>query len=175
MRTRRCPGDAHRRHRPRPPRRPRPSSTPAPPTHRSGCIPDGLGRRRFAGGLAASRPALASRGWWLATRHAGSGSGRSPAGGWRCPSLLYPLSALQVWVLGRRAASVHPLTALLFPIAVGAFVVIFVRSLFAVVFGRQVDLEGPHRRRPLTAACWPLGCHTLVRPECDRTALLHLV
>ena len=66
----------------------------------------------------------------------------SLAGGWLVSPLLYPLSALQVWVLGRRAASVHPLTALLFPIAVGAFVVIFVRSLFAVVFGRQVTWKG---------------------------------
>ncbi|WP_394932916.1 glycosyltransferase [uncultured Ilumatobacter sp.] len=66
----------------------------------------------------------------------------SLAGGWLASPLLYPLSALQVWVLGRRAASVHPLTALLFPIAVAAFVVIFVRSLFAVVFGRQVAWKG---------------------------------
>jgi 4,4'-diaponeurosporenoate glycosyltransferase len=66
----------------------------------------------------------------------------SLAGGWLASPLLYPLSALQVWVLGRRAASVHPLTALLFPIAVAAFVVIFARSLFAVVFGRQVAWKG---------------------------------
>lgn len=66
----------------------------------------------------------------------------SLAGGWLASPLLYPLSALQVWVLSRRAASVHPVTALLFPIAVAAFVVIFVRSLFAVVFGRQVAWKG---------------------------------
>jgi 4,4'-diaponeurosporenoate glycosyltransferase len=66
----------------------------------------------------------------------------SLAGGWLASPLLYPLSALQVWVLGRRAASVHPVTALLFPLAVAAFVVIFVRSLFAVVFGRHVAWKG---------------------------------
>jgi 4,4'-diaponeurosporenoate glycosyltransferase len=66
----------------------------------------------------------------------------SLAGGWLTSPLLYPLSALQVWVLGRRAASVHPVTALLFPIAVAVFVVIFVRSLVAVIFGRQVAWKG---------------------------------
>ena len=62
----------------------------------------------------------------------------SLAGGWLAEPLVYPLSALQFWVLGRRAGAMHPLTALLYPLAVAVFVWIFVRSLFAIVFRRQV-------------------------------------
>jgi 4,4'-diaponeurosporenoate glycosyltransferase len=62
----------------------------------------------------------------------------SLAGGWLAEPLVYPLSAVQFWVLGRRAGSMHPLTALLYPLAVAVFVVIFVRSLFALVFRRDV-------------------------------------
>jgi len=62
----------------------------------------------------------------------------SLAGGWIAQPLVYPLSAVQFWVLGRRAGSMHPLTALLYPLAVAVFVVIFLRSLFAVVFRRDV-------------------------------------
>jgi len=62
----------------------------------------------------------------------------SLAGGWLAEPIVYPLSALQFWVLGRRAGSMHPLTAVLFPLAVAVFVVIFLRSLFAMVFRRDV-------------------------------------
>ena len=62
----------------------------------------------------------------------------SLAGGWVATPIVYPLSALQLWVLGRRAGSIHPLTALLFPLAVAAFAVVFVRSLVAVVLRRPV-------------------------------------
>ena len=62
----------------------------------------------------------------------------SLAGGWLAEPLVYPLSALQFWVLGRRAGSMHPLTAALYPLAVGIFVVIFLRSLVAMVFRRDV-------------------------------------
>ena len=62
----------------------------------------------------------------------------SLAGGWLAEPLVYPLSALQFWVLGRRAGSMHPLTALLYPLAVAVFAVIFLRSLFALVFRRDV-------------------------------------
>jgi hypothetical protein len=58
--------------------------------------------------------------------------------------IVYPLSALQVWVLGRRAASIHPLTALLYPLAVVAFTVIFLRSLIALILGRGVEWKGRH-------------------------------
>ena len=62
----------------------------------------------------------------------------SLAGGWIAEPLVYPLSAVQFWVLGRRAGSMHPLTALLYPLAVVVFVWIFLRSLFAMVFRRDV-------------------------------------
>ncbi len=62
----------------------------------------------------------------------------SLAGGWLAEPLVYPLSALQFWVLGRRAGSIHPVTALLFPLAVAVFAWIFLRSLFAIVFRREV-------------------------------------
>jgi 4,4'-diaponeurosporenoate glycosyltransferase len=62
----------------------------------------------------------------------------SLAGGWLVEPLVYPLSAVQFWVLGRRAGSVHPITALLYPLAVVVFAVIFVRSLFAMVLRRNV-------------------------------------
>lgn len=62
----------------------------------------------------------------------------SLAGGWIAEPLVYPLSAVQFWVLGRRAGSMHPVTALLYPLAVVVFVWIFLRSLFAMVFRREV-------------------------------------
>lgn len=66
----------------------------------------------------------------------------SLAGGWLTIPIVYPLSAVQVFVLGRRAGSIHPLTALLYPVAVLAFVVIFLRSLFALVTRRKVAWKG---------------------------------
>jgi len=62
----------------------------------------------------------------------------SLAGGWLAEPMVYPLSAAQFWVLGRRAGSMHPLTALLYPLAVVVFAWIFLRSLFAMVFRREV-------------------------------------
>jgi len=62
----------------------------------------------------------------------------SLAGGWLAEPLVYPLSAVQFWILGRRAGSMHPLTALLYPLAVVVFAWIFLRSLFALVFRREV-------------------------------------
>ncbi len=55
---------------------------------------------------------------------------------------VYTLCAAQVWVLGRRAGSLHPLTALLFPIAVLVFVVVFARSAVAVALRREVTWKG---------------------------------
>jgi 4,4'-diaponeurosporenoate glycosyltransferase len=74
--------------------------------------------------------------WWLSL--AVSLWVWSLAGGWLAEPLVYPLSAAQFWVLGRRAGSMHPLTALLYPLAVAVFVWIFLRSLFAMVFRRDV-------------------------------------
>jgi 4,4'-diaponeurosporenoate glycosyltransferase len=79
--------------------------------------PDGLGQlvqgwtRNIATG-ARSTP------WWLAV--AVAAWVWSLAGGWLAEPFVYPLSALQFWILGRRAGSMHPLTALLYPLAVAA-------------------------------------------------------
>ena len=66
----------------------------------------------------------------------------SLAGGWLAAPLVYPLSALQVWVLGRRAGSIHPLTAVAYPLAVLVLVVVFLRSAVAVVLRRDVTWKG---------------------------------
>ena len=66
----------------------------------------------------------------------------SLAGGWLASPWVYPLSALQFWVLGRRAASVHPITALLYPVAVAVFAFIVVRSTIAVVLRRDIAWKG---------------------------------
>ncbi len=71
----------------------------------------------------------------------------SLAGGWIAEPLVYPLSAVQFWVLGRRAGSMHPVTALLYPLAVVVFAWIFLRSLFAVVLRREV----PWKQRSVAA------------------------
>ncbi|MEM8618167.1 MAG: glycosyltransferase family 2 protein [Actinomycetota bacterium] len=80
-----------------------------------------------------------TRWWWLLATAAWVAS---LAGGWLALPLLYPLSAAQFWVLGRRAGSIHPLTAILFPIAVLAFVVIFVRSAWLRLRRRNVTWKG---------------------------------
>ena len=80
--------------------------------------------------------------WWLAV--AVALWVWSLAGGWIAEPIVYPLSALQFWVLGRRAGSMHPLTALLYPIAVAVFAWIFLRSLVAIVLRRDVTWK--HRR-----------------------------
>ena len=56
--------------------------------------------------------------------------------------ITYPLIAAQVWVLGRRAGTTDPRAALLFPILVAVFAVIFVRSALAVVLRRDVTWKG---------------------------------
>lgn len=66
----------------------------------------------------------------------------SVAGGWLAAPLVYPFTAVQIWVLGRRAGTTHPLAAALFPILVVVFVVIFLRSAFSVVFRRDVTWKG---------------------------------
>ncbi len=66
----------------------------------------------------------------------------SVAGGWLAAPVVYPLTAIQIWVLGRRAGTLHPLAAALFPVLVVVFVVIFVRSVVAVILGRDVTWKG---------------------------------
>lgn len=78
--------------------------------------------------------------WWLAI--ATFAWIFSLAGGWIAVPAVYPLSALQVWVLGRRAGTTHALAAALFPVLVAVFVLVFARSLLAVVFRRDVTWKG---------------------------------
>ncbi|MGI9646563.1 MAG: glycosyltransferase [Ilumatobacteraceae bacterium] len=93
------------------------------------------------------------QGW---TRSIATGAGSTPwwaalgvlvwvwslAGGWLTTPVVYPLCALQLFVLGRRAGSIHPLTAALYPITVLVFVLIFLRSVVTLVFGRDVAWKG---------------------------------
>ena len=66
----------------------------------------------------------------------------SITGGWIAAPLLYPFFATQIYVLGRRAGTMRPVAAVLFPVLVVVFVAIFVRSAFAVVFRRDVTWKG---------------------------------
>ena len=78
--------------------------------------PRGLGAavagwsRTIAGGIAATR-------WWLAL--AVAAWVWSLAGGLFAGWMAYPLSAVQMWVLGRRAGRFGPVVAALYPAAVG--------------------------------------------------------
>ena len=78
--------------------------------------------------------------WWLAVLVAAWSASR--AGGWIAEPVVYPLSAVQVWFLGRRAGSLHPVAAVLYPALVVVFVVVFIRSAVAVIFRRDVTWKG---------------------------------
>jgi 4,4'-diaponeurosporenoate glycosyltransferase len=74
--------------------------------------------------------------WWAAV--ATAAWVWSLAGGWLGAPILYPLSAIQVWVLGRRVGRFSWWTAAVFPIAVVVLVVVTVRSAWAFAFRRDV-------------------------------------
>lgn len=78
--------------------------------------------------------------WWVALATAAWVC--SVAGGWLAAPIVYPFTAVQVWVLGRRAGTIHPVAALCFPILVLVFAVIFARSAVAVLFRRDVTWKG---------------------------------
>jgi len=94
--------------------------------------PDGLAQvvggwsRTMANGVAATR-------WWLLLGIAAWVW--SLAGGLFVGWFAYPLSAVQVWVLGRRAGRFGPVTAALYPLAVGVLVIVIVRSAWSRVRG----------------------------------------
>jgi 4,4'-diaponeurosporenoate glycosyltransferase len=89
------------------------------------------------------------RGW---TRSLASGASSTPwwaalataawiwslAGGWIDAPVLYPLSAIQVWFLGRKVGGFSWWTAALFPLAVVVLVVVTLRSLWAFALRRDV-------------------------------------
>jgi 4,4'-diaponeurosporenoate glycosyltransferase len=62
----------------------------------------------------------------------------SLAAGWLVTPWFLLTSAAQVWVLGRRAGRFSPVMAVLYPIALVVFVVVFLRSLITLVFKRDV-------------------------------------
>jgi 4,4'-diaponeurosporenoate glycosyltransferase len=76
--------------------------------------------RTITAGIAATR-------WWLAL--AVAAWVWSLAGGLFAGWLAYPLSAVQVWVLGRRAGRFGPVVAVLYPAAVIALVIMIVGGL----------------------------------------------
>ena len=95
------------------------------------------------------------RGW---TRSIATGAGAAPwwaalltlawvwslAGGWAASPWFWVTSAVQVAVLARRAGRFSPVVAVLYPVALAVFVVVFVRSLVARALRR--DVEWKHRR-----------------------------
>ena len=101
--------------------------------------PRGLGQsiagwsRTMANGLTATR-------WWITIAVAAwiwSLAG-APFTGW----LAYPLSAIQVWILGRRSGRMGPVLAALYPVLVVALVVIVARATWLKV-QRHHDMERP--------------------------------
>lgn len=101
--------------------------------------PDGL--RQLVGGWTRSLATGARfTPWWLTLGVMAWVA--SLAGGWLAEPLVYPLSAVQVWVLGRRAGSIHPVTAALYPLAVVVFAWVFLRSAAALLLRHQVSWKG---------------------------------
>jgi 4,4'-diaponeurosporenoate glycosyltransferase len=66
----------------------------------------------------------------------------SLAGGLFATPLAYPLSALQVWVLGRRVGRFTWWTALLYPVAVIVFVAMLARAAWLRLRGGSVVWKG---------------------------------
>ena len=80
--------------------------------------------------------------WWIAALAGGWLAGGLPSNDPVRAGIVYVLCAIQCWVLGRRAGSIHPLTAALFPLAVAVFVLIVIRSLVVAALGRDVVWKG---------------------------------
>jgi 4,4'-diaponeurosporenoate glycosyltransferase len=101
--------------------------------------PDGL-RQLIAGWTRSIATGARYTPWWSVV--ATLAWVASLAGGWLVEPLLYPVSAAQLWVLGRRAGSMRVLTAVLYPLALVVFVWIFLRSAVTMLLGRQVAWKG---------------------------------
>lgn len=72
--------------------------------------------------------------WWLGLATAAWLC--SAAGGWAVSWWLYATTAVQALVLARRAGRFHPLAALLYPLPLAVFVVVFLRSAWRVAMRR---------------------------------------
>lgn len=97
-------------------------------------------RELFNGWTRNMSAGLSATPWWAAV--AVGAWVWSVAGGWLTWPWAYPLTAVQLWVLGRRAGSFRWLTAALFPLAVIVFVATVVRSVFHRLAGRSVGWKG---------------------------------
>jgi 4,4'-diaponeurosporenoate glycosyltransferase len=98
--------------------------------------PDGL-RATLRGWTRTIATGIRSTPWWVAI--AVTAWVWSLAGGWIAEPIVYPFTAAQVWVLGRRAGSLHPATAVLYPVAVAVFVGVVVASACTLVTRRQIE------------------------------------
>lgn len=64
--------------------------------------------------------------------------------GWTVTGWFYLASALQVWILARRAGSFSLFTAIAYPLALAVFLLVFIRSAVAVVL--RLDVTWKQRR-----------------------------
>ena len=94
--------------------------------------PSGLGQS-IAGWSRTMAAGISSTRWWLGL--AVAAWVWSLAGGAFTGWVAYPLSAVQVWVLGRRAGRVGPVLAALYPVLVVALTVIVLRAAWLRVRG----------------------------------------
>ena len=114
--------------------------------------------RTMAAGVAATR-------WWLLVGVAAwiTSLAGGPFAGW----LAYPLSAVQVWVLGRRAGRVGPLLAALYPVLVVVLVVVVGRAGWLRVRG-TTTWKGRVGARGVISARRGGSCRRWRRPPCGR-------
>jgi 4,4'-diaponeurosporenoate glycosyltransferase len=78
--------------------------------------------------------------WWIAL--AAAGWIASLAGGWLVSPWFSFASALQVYVLGRRSGRFSPIAALVYPVLVAVFVVVFAWSAVVTIARRPVSWKG---------------------------------
>lgn len=83
---------------------------------------------------------LAATPWWAAL--AVGAWVWSVAGGWLAWPWAYPLTAVQLWVLGRRVGSFRWITSALFPVATVVFVAVVARSVLLRAARRSVRWKG---------------------------------
>ena len=104
--------------------------------------------RMYAGGLRSvldgwtrnMSSGLAATPWWAVL--AVTAWVWSVAGGWLAWPWAYPLTALQLWVLGRRVGSFRWVTAAVFPVVTAIFVGVVARSLLLRVTHRSIRWKG---------------------------------
>lgn len=115
----------------------------------------GRGTARFR--MYPEGPASLVEGW---TKNLAAGLGATPwwatvlavawvwslAGGWAASPWCYPVSAAQVWWMGRRVGRYGPVTAALYAVPLAVFVVLLVRSLVRRATGRPVSWRGRRLR-----------------------------